>query len=79
MHYILLIWCYIGNVALSYGEYLHGMRKLPIAKELYQKVIQQLSERDFNDLHNIGACNMSKDEVYLAATCALGQLEAHLG
>ncbi|XP_071908065.1 uncharacterized protein [Coffea arabica] len=68
-----------GNVALSYGEYLHGMRKLPIAKELYQKVIQQLSERDFNDLHNIGACNMSKDEVYLAATCALGQLEAHLG
>nr|XP_027065241.1 uncharacterized protein LOC113691338 [Coffea arabica] len=55
------------------------MRKLPIAKELYQKVIQQLSERDFNDLHNIGACNMSKDEVYLAATCALGQLEAHLG
>lgn len=42
-------------------------------------MIQQLSEKDFNDLHNIGACNMSKDEAFLAATCALGQLEAHLG
>ncbi|KAL3531798.1 hypothetical protein ACH5RR_005319 [Cinchona calisaya] len=68
-----------GNVALSYGEYLHGMRKLPIAKELYQKVIQQLSEKDFNNLRDLGACNMAKDEVLLAATCALGQLEALLG
>lgn len=79
LSYILLIRRYIGTVALSYGEYLHGMRKFHNAKELYQKVIQQLSEKDFNDQHDIEACNMANDEVSLAATCALGQLEAHLG
>ncbi|CAI9098290.1 OLC1v1034911C1 [Oldenlandia corymbosa var. corymbosa] len=68
-----------GNVALSYGEYVHGMRKFPLAQELYQNVIQQLSAENSNNPHEFGACNMAKDEVLLAATCALGQLEAHLG
>ncbi|KAI5682462.1 hypothetical protein M9H77_03690 [Catharanthus roseus] len=69
-----------GNVALSYAEYLHGLRKLPIAKELYQKVIQGMSQNQyFSNLDTYAACNMAKDEVLLAATCGLGQLEAHSG
>ncbi|KAI3474114.1 hypothetical protein Pfo_028902 [Paulownia fortunei] len=71
---------FIGNAVLSYGEFLHGMRKFSIAKELYQKVIQAMSEiKDFCDPNNLGACNMTSEEVAIAAACALGQLEAHMG
>ncbi|KAL5549858.1 hypothetical protein UlMin_000034 [Ulmus minor] len=70
----------IGGFALSYGEFLHATQKFSLAKELYQKIIQQLSEnKDFSDLVSLSACNMSSEEVLLAATCALGQLEAHFG
>ncbi|KAA8516399.1 hypothetical protein F0562_016692 [Nyssa sinensis] len=69
-----------GNVALSYGEFLHATRNLSMAKELYEKVIQGMFEnKDFGDPCNLAACNMTSEEVLLAATCALGQLEAHLG
>ncbi|KAL2502936.1 Tetratricopeptide repeat (TPR)-like superfamily protein [Forsythia ovata] len=72
--------CCIGNAALSYGEFLHGMRKFSDAKELYQKVIQGMSEiKDFGDPNNLGASNMTSEEVVVAATCSLGQLEAHMG
>lgn len=72
--------CCIGNAALSYGEFLHGMRKFSDAKELYQKVIQGMSEiKDFGDPNNLGACNMTSEEVVVAATCSLGQLETHMG
>ncbi|KAH6762076.1 hypothetical protein C2S52_019509 [Perilla frutescens var. hirtella] len=69
-----------GNAALSYGEFLHGMRRFSTAKELYQKIIQTMSEiKDFGDPNNFGACNMRSQEVAIAAACALGQLEAHVG
>ncbi|KAL3839498.1 hypothetical protein ACJIZ3_024089 [Penstemon smallii] len=72
--------CFIGNAALSCGEFFHGMRKFSIAKELYEKVIERMSEiKDFSDPNNVGACNMIPAEVATAATCALGQLEAHMG
>ncbi|KZV37798.1 hypothetical protein F511_30861 [Dorcoceras hygrometricum] len=69
-----------GNASLSLGEYLHGLRRYSTAKELYQKVLQKTSEiKDFSDPNNLGACNMTSEEVAIAATCALGQLEAHIG
>ncbi|XP_057970989.1 uncharacterized protein LOC131159828 [Malania oleifera] len=69
-----------GNVALSYGELLHAMRNFSTAKELYQKVIQEISEnKDFSNPYASGACNMSSDAVLVAANCALGQLEVQLG
>lgn len=68
-----------GNAALSYAEYLHGIRKFSNAKSLYQKLIEAVKEdKGFHDLP-LAACNMTKDEVLLASTCGLGQLEAHSG
>lgn len=56
------------------------MRKFSTAKELYQKAIQAVSEiKDLGDPNNLGACNMTSEEVAIAAACALGQLEAHMG
>ncbi|CAO2827052.1 unnamed protein product [Amaranthus hypochondriacus] len=70
----------IGNASLSYGEFLHGKRDFIGAKELYQKAIAESSEKkDLSDPYDLGACNMSPEEVLVAATCALGQLESHLG
>lgn len=60
--------------------YCHGLGSFTFAKELYQKAIQGMSEnKDFSNLETIAACNMTKDEVLLAAMCGLGQLEAHSG
>lgn len=74
-----MLW-FIGSVVLSYGEFLHATQNLSLAKEIYQKVIQGVAEnKDFSDLNAVAACNMSSAEVLLAATCALGQLEAHMG
>ncbi|KAK6146900.1 hypothetical protein DH2020_017812 [Rehmannia glutinosa] len=71
---------FVGNAALSYGEFFHGTRMFSTAKELYSKVIQEMSEiKDFCDPNNLGACNMTSEEVAIAAACALGQLEAHMG
>ncbi|XP_074271325.1 uncharacterized protein LOC141595257 [Silene latifolia] len=70
----------IGNATLSYGEFLHAKRDFDAAKELYKKAINESSEKkDFSDPYLLGACNMASEEVLLAATCALGQLESHLG
>ncbi|XP_042053364.1 uncharacterized protein LOC121798420 isoform X2 [Salvia splendens] len=69
-----------ANAALSYGEFLHGTLKFSTAKELYQRVIQAMSDiKDFGDPNNLGACNMTPREVAIAAGCSLGQLEAHVG
>lgn len=71
---------FVANAALSYGEFLHGTRKFSTAKELYQRVIQEMSDiKDFGDPNNLGACNMTPREVAIAAGCSLGQLEAHVG
>ncbi|XP_009782528.1 uncharacterized protein LOC107791194 isoform X1 [Nicotiana tabacum] len=69
-----------GNVALSYGEFLHCKRDFQTARELYQKAMQDVSEsKDFTDSQSLSACNMNLEESLLGATCSLGQLEAHLG
>ncbi|PON90834.1 hypothetical protein TorRG33x02_134720 [Trema orientale] len=69
-----------GGATLSCGEFLHTRQNFSLAKELYQSVIRQLSEnKDFSNSNSVAACNMSLEEVLLAATCALGQLEAQLG
>uniref|UniRef100_A0A2P2KJX5 MalT-like TPR region domain-containing protein n=1 Tax=Rhizophora mucronata TaxID=61149 RepID=A0A2P2KJX5_RHIMU len=69
----------VGAVALSYGEFLHATQNFPMAKDLYQKVIQVVAEKDFTDMHSLAACTMASEEVLLAGTCLLGQLEAHMG
>ncbi|KAM3325495.1 putative protein isoform X1 [Capsicum chacoense] len=69
-----------GNVALSFGEFLHCMRNFQMARELYQKAMQDVSEsKDFTDSRSLSACNVNLEETLLGATCALGQLEAHAG
>ncbi|XP_074339881.1 uncharacterized protein LOC141677731 [Apium graveolens] len=69
-----------GNAALSYGGFLHAKQNFPMAKEIYEKVIQGVLEmKDLSDTHNLAAGNMALEEALLAATCSLGQLEAHLG
>ncbi|KDP35666.1 hypothetical protein JCGZ_09104 [Jatropha curcas] len=70
----------VGNGALSYGEFLHAKRNFSLAKDLYHKVINEVAEKkDFNGIHALAACNMVAEEVLLAAICALGQLQAHMG
>ncbi|XAR50917.1 hypothetical protein NMG60_11005384 [Bertholletia excelsa] len=70
-----------GNVALSCAEFLHVSKNFSMAKKLYEKLIQRISEKKGmdNHAHYLAACNMASEEVLLAATCALGQLETHLG
>ncbi|KAJ4849162.1 hypothetical protein Tsubulata_028902 [Turnera subulata] len=69
-----------GPAALSYGEFLHATQNFSSAKDLYQKVIQgTVDTKDFSDIHSLVACNMAPQEVLLGATCALGQLESHMG
>ena len=63
-----------------YGEFLHATRNFSLAKDIYQKVIQEVAKKkDFTDVHALAACNMASEEVLLAATCSLGQLEVHMG
>ncbi|CAI0427238.1 unnamed protein product [Linum tenue] len=70
----------VGSAALSYGEFLHATRNFTMAKELYQKVTEgEAYNKEFNDRNALTACNMASDQVQIAATCALGQLEAHMG
>ncbi|GAB2295765.1 hypothetical protein Dimus_029920 [Dionaea muscipula] len=70
----------IGNDALSFGEFLHAKRDFVSAKEVYKRVIDGSSEKNhFSDPYSFSACNMALEEVLLGATCALGQLESHLG
>ncbi|WZZ23350.1 hypothetical protein YC2023_124737 [Brassica napus] len=64
-----------GNVALSYGEFLHATGNFEKAKEMYQKAIQGVAETK----ESMCSCNMNLRAVSLAATFALGQLESHIG
>ncbi|CAN0926552.1 Subtilisin inhibitor 1 [Linum grandiflorum] len=69
-----------GSVALSYGEFLHGVRNFSMARELYQKVIEGVTEnKGFTDVNALAACNMASDHVEIAATCSMGQLQSHMG
>lgn len=70
----------VGNDALSYAEFLHAIRDFSTAKQLYQNVIEGVPEnKDYSNPYNLAAGNMACEDIRLAATCALGQLEAHLG
>lgn len=64
-----------GNVALSYGEFLHATGNFEMAKEMYQKAIQGVKDTK----ESMSSCNMNLKAVSLAATFALGQLESHIG
>ncbi|OMO66370.1 Tetratricopeptide-like helical [Corchorus capsularis] len=69
-----------GSVALSYGQYLHAVQSFSQAKELYKTIIERMPKtEDFSDINALAVCNMAPDEVLLAATFALGQLESHMG
>ncbi|CAN1135182.1 hypothetical protein LINPERPRIM_LOCUS15684 [Linum perenne] len=69
----------VGSAALSYGEFLHAMRNFSMAKELYRKITGVAENIGFTDINALAACNMASDQVEIAATCALGQLESHMG
>ncbi|KAI3525845.1 hypothetical protein L1887_04974 [Cichorium endivia] len=70
----------VGNDALSYAEFLHTKREFTTAKKLYQNVIKEIPEsKDYSDPYKLAAGNMAWEDVLLAATCALGQLESHMG
>ncbi|XVF08128.1 hypothetical protein REPUB_Repub06bG0199100 [Reevesia pubescens] len=70
----------VGNVALSYGEFLHARREFYVAKGLFQKIIKGVPKNeDFGDVNALAVCNMASDEVLLAATFALGQIESQMG
>ncbi|KAF8089843.1 hypothetical protein N665_0496s0049 [Sinapis alba] len=64
-----------GNIALSYGEFLHATGNFEMAKDMYQKAIQGVTETK----ESMCSCNMNLKAVSLAATFALGQLESHIG
>ncbi|XP_010452043.1 PREDICTED: uncharacterized protein LOC104734215 [Camelina sativa] len=64
-----------GNLALSYGEFLHATGNFEMAKEVYQKAIQGVTETK----ESMCSCNMNLKAVSLAATSSLGQLESHMG
>ncbi|KAH7842374.1 hypothetical protein Vadar_004555 [Vaccinium darrowii] len=69
-----------GNVALSYGEFMHVQHDLSMAKKLYGMATREVPDNeDFKIPYYLAACNMVSEEVEMAATCALGQLESHLG
>ncbi|KAI3811799.1 hypothetical protein L1987_21531 [Smallanthus sonchifolius] len=69
-----------GNDALSYAEFLHATRDFSTAKQLYQNVIKGIPEsKDYSDPYNLAAGNMAREDILMAATCALGQLESHMG
>ncbi|CAI9287548.1 unnamed protein product [Lactuca saligna] len=70
----------IGNDALSYAEFLHTTRDFETAKKLYENVIKGIPEnKDYSDPYNLAAGNMVWEDILLAATCGLGQLESHMG
>ncbi|XP_024975845.1 uncharacterized protein LOC112513721 [Cynara cardunculus var. scolymus] len=70
----------VGNGVLSYAEFLHATRDFATAKQLYQNVIQGIPEnKDYSDPYKLAAGNMAWEDTLLAATCALGQLESHMG
>ncbi|CAH8269767.1 unnamed protein product [Arabidopsis lyrata] len=64
-----------GNIALSYGEFLHATGNFELAKEMYHMAIQGVTETKVS----MCSCNMNLKAVSLAATFALGQLESHIG
>ncbi|XP_058209111.1 uncharacterized protein LOC131322031 [Rhododendron vialii] len=72
---------FTGNVALSYGEFKHILRDFSMAKKLYGMATQEMPDdnKDFKIPYYLAACNMVSEEVEMAATCTLGQLESHLG
>ncbi|KAK9920623.1 hypothetical protein M0R45_029172 [Rubus argutus] len=68
---------FTGSAALFFGQLLHARHSFEMAKKVYQKIIQDDSRNE--EFSALAAGNMSSDRVFLAATCALGQLEAHSG
>ncbi|KAK6943642.1 hypothetical protein RJ641_024744 [Dillenia turbinata] len=69
-----------GSAGLSCGEYMHATQNFSSAKEFYEKLVQgQPMTTNSGEPLVLATCNMAPEMVFLAATCALGQLEMHLG
>lgn len=65
---------------MSYAEFLHATWDFSTAKQLYQNVIEGIPKtEDYSDPYNLAAGNMAREDILLAGTCALGQLESHMG
>ncbi|KAL1200556.1 hypothetical protein V5N11_032956 [Cardamine amara subsp. amara] len=64
-----------GNIALSYGEFLHATGNFEMAREMYKKAIQGVMDTK----ESMCSCNMNLKAVSMAAKFALGQLESHMG
>ena len=61
----------IMQYGIREGEELPEETMVALEKDLYQKAIEALGKtKDFTDIKALGACNMSPDEVLLAATCS---------
>jgi hypothetical protein len=65
------------NAALSYGEYLHCVGDFPMATQMYEGVLKEISMEDMSI--NLAPGNMVPEEASLGATCAYGQLLSHSG
>jgi hypothetical protein len=65
------------NAALSYGEYLHCAGDFPMATQVYEGVLKEISMEDMS--RNLAPGNMAPEEALLGATCAYGQLLSHSG
>jgi hypothetical protein len=65
------------NAALSYGEYLHCVGDFPMATQVYEGVLKEISMEDMS--RNLAAANLIPEESSHGATCAYGQLLPHSG
>lgn len=70
---------YMGNVALSHGEFLHATGHFALAKDFYQKAVKASEIHGSSEASTLAAANIISGEVSLEATCALGQLATHSG
>ncbi|KAF3321989.1 hypothetical protein FCM35_KLT14205 [Carex littledalei] len=70
---------HIGNVLLSYGEYLHCNGNFTLAKDVYELAVKASSGKDISREYYLASANMVPEEVSLAGTCALGQLLSRTG
>uniref|UniRef100_A0A6V7QTG2 Nephrocystin-3 n=1 Tax=Ananas comosus var. bracteatus TaxID=296719 RepID=A0A6V7QTG2_ANACO len=69
----------VGNVMLSYGEFLHCTGNILLAKDTYEKSLRALENENLSGTSYKAAANMVPEEALLGVSCALGQLLSHSG
>lgn len=68
-----------GIAALSYAEFQQTRQNYSMAKEIYQNVLEGVTELKERGNVYLGGGNMSMEGLMMQAMCGLGQLESHLG